>query len=106
MVMKAIRVTLLLLVAASALAGCMPGPTASEAELQEKVIEAEARAKAAEQRAKNAEALAELHRQEPQPLPAAAPPEVAQAGTEFGEPVNDTAPIEPAPAMPADNQQP
>lgn len=103
--MKPICALCLMLAPASLLAGCTQGPSASEAAMQERIAEADARVKAAEQRAKNAEAMAELHRQEPKPpVPITAPAEVAQGDTEFGQPVNDTAPIEPAPAMPENSQ--
>ena len=98
--MKTIRALCLLLAPASLLAGCSQGPTQSEADVQERLTAAEARANAAEKRAKNAEALAQQHAQEPaaheQP---AAPPEIAEGNNDFGQPMNDTRPIEPAPAV-------
>jgi hypothetical protein len=105
--MQSIRTLCLLLVPASLLAGCSQAPTPTEADLQARLTAAEARAAAAEKRAKNAEDLAAQHRQEPVVAdgPPAAPPEVAEGGSDFGQPVNDTAPIEPAPVMPAQPQQ-
>lgn len=52
--MNTIRALTLLLASASLLAGCSQGPAASEADLQEKLTAAEARANAAEKRAKAA----------------------------------------------------
>jgi PBP1b-binding outer membrane lipoprotein LpoB len=98
--MKTIRALTLLLASASLLAGCSQGPAASEADLQEKLTAAEARANAAEKRAKAAEMAAQQHAQEP---PArtnlAPPPEVAEGGGDFGQPMNDTRPIDPVPAV-------
>lgn len=100
------RTLLLLLAPATLLCGCSQGPSQSEADLQQRVTAAEARADAAEKRAKNAEAMASQHGQEPhEPVQQAAPPEIAQGESEFGQPVNDTAPIEPVPAMPAQGSQ-
>jgi hypothetical protein len=101
-----IRALCLLLAPASLLAGCSQSP--DQAELQERLTAAEARADAAEKRAKNAEAMAQQHAQEPPMLPPVvappvAQPEVAQGNGDYGEPVNDTAPIEPVPAVNPNN---
>ena len=94
----------LLLAAAATLAGCSQQATGDPvADLQQKLTAAEARATAAEKRAKDAEAQTAMHNQEPPPNqgPQAAPPEIAQNGEgNFGQPMNDTVPIEPAPAVP------
>ena len=100
-----IRALFLLLAPASLLAGCSQGPATSEADMQERLTAAEARANAAEKRAKNAETAAQQHAQEPR-APQAAPPEIAEGGHEFGQPMNDTAPIDPAPAMNPDAPHP
>jgi Tfp pilus assembly protein PilP len=90
-------------------AGCSQAPAPGVAELQQRVTAAEARADLAEKRAKNAEAVAAQHLQEPQQQePPAAPPEIAQVdgGSEMGQPAMDTAPIDPVPAMPTEPQHP
>ncbi len=100
------RAMLLLFVPATLLSGCAKGPPQSEADLQQRLTAAETRADAAEKRAKNAEAIAAQHAQEArQQLPPGAPPEIAQVDNEIGQPMNDTAPIEPVPAMPAQGSQ-
>jgi hypothetical protein len=94
-----------MLAPASLLAGCSQAPTADQADLQARLTAAEARATAAEKRARNAEEMANQHKQEPVPEgPPAPPPEIADGGNDFGKPINDTAPIDPAPVMPP--QQP
>lgn len=97
----------LLLAPVLLVAGCSQGPSDSAADLQQRLTAAEARADAAEKRAKSAETLANQHAQEPaQNPPPAAQPDLAQgADTEYGQPAMDTAPIDPAPAMPADSDQ-
>lgn len=97
----------LLLAPAMLVAGCSQGPSDSAADLQQRLTAAEARADAAEKRAKSAETLATQHAQEPvQNQPPAAQPDIAQgADTEYGQPAMDTAPIDPAPAMPANPDQ-
>ncbi len=101
---------MLLATTALLVAGCSQAPSASVAELQERLTAAEARADLAEKRAKNAETLAAQHQQEPvQQSGQAAPPEIAQVdgtGGEMGQPAIDTAPIDPVPAMPAEPQHP
>jgi hypothetical protein len=94
----------LLLGGAATVAGCSQNNADTVADLQQKLIAAEARATAAEKRLKDADAQAAMHNQEPPPNqdPQAAPPEIAENGEgNFGQPMNDTVPIEPAPAMPA-----
>jgi hypothetical protein len=105
--MPTLRALCLLLAPAGLLAGCSQAPTPDQADLQARLTAAEARATAAEKRARNAEDLAAQHRQEPvvPDGPPAAPPEVAEGGGDFGQPVNDTAPIDPAPVMPPQPQQ-
>jgi len=103
--MTTIRALCLLLAPASLLAGCSQGPTASQAELQDRLVAAEARASAAEKRAKNVEAAAQLHAQEPAKHAPAAAADSAESPNDFGQPVNDTAPIEPVPAVNPDAQQ-
>jgi len=93
----------LLLVPVGLVAACSQGPSDNAADLQQRLTAAEARADAAEKRARNAEALAGQHAQEPA---AHVPPDNAQGGdSEFGAPAMDTAPIDPAPAMPANPGQ-
>ncbi|WP_353226838.1 hypothetical protein [Novosphingobium sp.] len=97
----------LLLGAAATMAGCSQNNADTVADLQQKLIAAEARATAAEKRVKDADAQTAMHNQEPPPNqdPQAPPPEIAENGEgNFGQPMNDTVPIEPAPAMPAANQ--
>ena len=93
------RTFCLLLASASLLAGCSQGPTESQADMQERLTAAEARATAAEKRAKNAETMAQQHVQEApfheQPV---GQPEIAEGNNDFGQPMNDARPIEPAPA--------
>ena len=104
--MTKIRALILLCAPASLLAGCTQGPSAADSEIQQKVAAAEARADAAEKRAKNAEITASLHAQEPvagmDPAPAA---DKDPAENDFDKPVNDTMPIEPVPVMPAQGSQ-
>lgn len=74
--------------------------------MQERLTAAEARANAAEKRAKNAESLSQQHAQEPAAHePPAPPPEIAEGSNDFGQPMNDTRPIEPVPAVNADAPQ-
>lgn len=88
------------------LTGCNQAPSASNEELQQKLIAAEARATQAEKRAKSAEEAAALHNQEnANSAPPAAPPEIAENSGQFGQPLLDTAPIDPQPVVPAEPQQ-
>jgi hypothetical protein len=99
-------ILILSFVAAALTAGCNQGPSPSQVELQQKLVDAQARADAAEKRAKNAEIAHSLHAQEP--LKADANPPAADADpaeNDFGKPINDTQPIEPAPAVPAGPSQ-
>ena len=99
--MQTIRAFCLLLASASLLGGCSQAPSPEQAEMQERLTAAEARASAAEKRAKNAEELAAQHKQEPvADAPPPPPPEMADGG-DYGQPMNDTAPIEPVPDVPA-----
>lgn len=87
------------------IAGCHQAPSPSVQELQQKVIAAEARATQAEKRAKTAEDAAAMHNQEmANAPPPAAPPEIAENGGQFGQPMLDTAPIDPQPVVPAEPQ--
>jgi hypothetical protein len=103
--MQPIRAICLLLAPASLLAGCSQSPTPEQADLQDRLTAAEARASAAEKHASNAEELAAQHKQEPvAELPPPAPPEIAEGGGDFGQPMNDTAPIDPDPVTPPQQQ--
>jgi hypothetical protein len=104
--MIALRTLCLLLAPASLLAGCSQAPTAAQADAQDRLIAAEARATAAEKRARNAEIAAELHAQEPvRHAPPADEGEVGEPANDFGQPVNDTKPIEPSPVVNPDAPQ-
>ena len=107
-IMTKIRPLILICTPCAMLAGCSPGISAADADIQQKVIAAEARAAAAEKRAKNAEIKASLHAQEPvagmDPAPAA-DKDKDPGENDFGKPVNDTMPIEPVPVMPAQAPQ-
>jgi hypothetical protein len=104
--MTKIRTLILICAPGALLAGCAQAPSAADADLQQRAALAEARADAAEKRAKNAEIAASLHAQEPvagmQPTTA---PDKDPADNDFGKPVNDTMPIEPVPVVPAQGSQ-
>ena len=86
-------------------AGCNQAPAPSVQEMQQKLVAAEARATQAEKRAKNAEEAAALHSQEPASAQSPAPPpEIAENSNQFGQPILDTAPIDPQPVVPAEPQ--
>lgn len=98
--MTPFRALCLLLVPASLLAGCSNAPTPAQAEAQEKLVAAEARANAAEKRAKDIETAAKLHAQEPPPhVQPAEEGEAGEPANDFGQPVNDTRPIDPVPMV-------
>lgn len=80
-------------------AACTQAPADNTAELQAKLTAAEARADAAEKRAKAAEAAAGQHYQSTIGNPASQPEiqGAAQSENQFGQPMNDTAPIDTAP---------
>jgi len=105
MVMQPFRCLVLLCAPALLLAGCSQAPAPAPDDMQARLAAAEARAAAAEKRARDAEALAaDQHHLD---AAAAVPPpamgvDMAQDGGEFGQPMNDTAPIEPVPAVPAE----
>jgi len=100
------RPLILPLVAALLTAACNQAPTPDQIALQQKLVAAQARADAAEKRAKNAEIARSLHAQEPAKAPFNAPPaDLDPPESDFGKPINDTQPIEPAPAVPAESSQ-
>lgn len=114
--LKRARAMLFALVPAIALAGCSQGATNQD--LQQRLDDANARADAAEKRAKTAETrLAQQPRApvagmgpvSPGPAqgPQAGPPEIADGAGDgqIGQPAIDTAPIDPAPVMPAQPAQ-
>ena len=104
--MQPIRAICLLLAPASLLAGCSQSPTPEQADLQDRLTAAEARATAAEKHARDAETRAQLHAQEPAPhAEAADKPEFDDGANDFGKPVSDTAPIEPVPVVNTEPQQ-
>lgn len=87
------------------IAGCHQAPSPAVDELQQKLVAAEARATQAEKRAKSAEEAAALHNQEnANAPPPAAPPEIAENSNQMGQPILDTAPIDPQPVVPAEPQ--
>jgi hypothetical protein len=88
------------------LAACSHPPAVDTDELQKRVADAEARATAAEKRAANAEAVSRQQQAAAAAMPPQAdqvgPPEIANVDGNtnggFGQPMNDTNPIEPQPA--------
>ena len=100
------RAFCLMLAPAALLAGCSGASTSEQADMQQKLVAAEARATAAEKRARDAETRAQLHAQEPAPhAEDADKPEFDDGANDFGKPVSDTAPIEPVPAVNTEPQQ-
>lgn len=95
-----------LLLALPLLSGCNREAD-SNAEMEQRIAAVEAKAAAAEKRAQNAERMAADKPLPLTPEAAAPPPEVAGADNDqsFGQPMNDTQPIDPAPANQAPSGQ-
>lgn len=89
---------LIVLAATLLLAACnqAPNPDNDPSALQQKIADAESRAKAAEARAKAAETDLTNYKAMQQQEQMSSPPEIAganQGGSEFGAPMNDTQPV-------------